>query len=102
MNRVNAAIERARTRLESRLASGETTPEKVVELHRRLDMDAGEYCRFQELKSLAMLEGRLTQEEAQTIYGFLGNTTEHFNGQPVEVKTVLTMIFGELLERRVA
>lgn len=102
MNRVTAAIQRTKARLEQRLASGETTPEQAKDLHKRLDMDAGEYCRFQELKSLAMLEGRLSLDEAQTIYGFLGETTEHFNEQPVEVKSVLTMIFGELLERAAA
>lgn len=99
MNRVTAAIQRAKARLEQRLASGETTPEQVKDLQKRLDMNAGEYCRFQELKSLAYMNGRLSLDEAQTIYGFLGETTEHFNGQPVEVKSVLTMIFGELLER---
>lgn len=99
MNRVTAAIQRAKARLEQRLASGETTPEQVKDLQKRLDMNVGEYCRFQELKSLAYMNGRLSLDEAQTIYGFLGETTEHFNGQPVEVKSVLTMIFGELLER---
>lgn len=101
MNRIEAAIERTKLRLEQRLKSGETSPERAVELHRNLDMEPGEYCRFQELKSHAQLEGTLTLDEAQTIYGFLGNTPEHFNRQSVEVKSVLTMIFGELLERSV-
>ena len=69
------------------------------ELDRNLDMEVGEFCRFQELKSLAMLEGKLTQDEAQSVYALLGNTPEHFNGQPVAVKSVLTQIFGELLAR---
>lgn len=101
MNRVTTAIGNSRARLEKRLTEGLTTPEKVQQLHHELDMQPGEYCRFQELKSHAQLEGTLTLEEAQTIYGFLGNTPEHFNRQPVEVKSVLTMIFGELLQRRV-
>lgn len=100
MNRITAAIERTKLRLQQRLETGETTPERAKQLHRELDMEPGEYCRFQELKSHAQLAGTLTLEEAQTIYGYLGNTPEHFNRQPVEVKTVLTMIFGELLKRR--
>lgn len=101
MNRVIAAIEKAKARIQSRLAEGLVTPERVQELDRGLDMEAGEFCRFQELKSHAMLEGRLTQDEAQTIYGLLGNTPEHFNRQSVEAKSVLTQIFAELLKRRV-
>lgn len=102
MNRVASAIKRAKAQLEARLASGETTPHDVQRLHGELDMDLGEFCRLQELKSLAQLEGRLTQDEAQTVYGFLGNTPDHFNRQPVEAKTVLTMLFGELLARQTA
>ena len=101
MNRVIAAIEKAKARIQSRLDEGLINPERVRELDRGLDMEPGEFCRFQELKSHAMLEGRLTQDEAQTIYGLLGNTPEHFNRQSVEAKSVLTQIFGELLARRV-
>lgn len=102
MNRVAAAIEMHRTRLESRLSEGLTTAEQVQRLHRELDMEPAEFCRFQNLKSIAAFEGTLTQDEAQTIYALLGETPEHFNGQSVEAKSVLTMIFGELLERSVA
>ena len=99
MNRVTVAIEKAKARIQSRLAEGIITTDKVNELDRNLDMEVGEFCRFQELKSLAMLEGKLTQDEAQSVYALLGNTPEHFNGQPVAVKSVLTQIFGELLAR---
>lgn len=102
MNRVTAAIEKTKARLEKRLASGETTPEQVQDLHKKLDMEPGEYCRFQDLKSLAYMDGRLTLEESQTIYSLLGETPDHFNRQSVEAKSVLTMIFGELLERAAA
>ena len=99
MNRVTVAIEKANARIQSRLAEGIITTERVSELDRSLDMEVSEFCRFQELKSLAMLEGRLTQDEAQSVYAMLGNTAEHFNRQPVAVKSVLTQIFGELLAR---
>jgi hypothetical protein len=101
MNRVIAAIERANTRIAERLKTGAVTEERVAELDKGLDMDLAEFARFQELKSHAMLEGRLTQDEAQTIYALLGETPDHFNAQPVQVKSVLTQIFGELLEKSV-
>ena len=101
MNRVEAAIQRTHARLAVRLETGIVTEGQVAELNKGLDMDLAEFARFQELKSLAMVEGRLTQDEAQTIYGLLGETPDHFNAQPVQVKSVLTQIFGELLEKSV-
>jgi hypothetical protein len=65
-------------------------------------MELGEYAKFQELKSHAFAMGKLTQEEAQTIYGLLGETPAHFNRQSIEVKVVLTQIFKELLGARIA
>lgn len=102
MNRVTAAIEKTKLRLEHRIQEGLTTPQKVQELHRELDMEPGEFCRFQELKSLAFAEGKLTLEEANTVYELLGETPDHFNKQHVAAKSVLTQIFGELLERRIS
>lgn len=99
MNRVIAAIEKADQRIKTRIAEGLITAERVKELDRSLDMEVGEFCRFQDLKSHAMVAGRLTTDEAQTIYGLLGNTPDHFNRQSVAAKSVLTQIFGELLAR---
>jgi pantothenate kinase len=99
MNRVTAMIERQAKRCADRLEQGIITKEQVEKLHGELDMSLSEYCRFQELKSLAVASGRISLEEAQTIYGFLGNTVEHFNKQNVSVKATLTQIFSELLER---
>lgn len=62
-----------------------------------LDMDFEEYCRFQELKSLAAVEGVLSQEEAMTVYSLLGETVDTFNDQDWATKAVLTKIFLELL-----
>lgn len=99
MNRVTAMIERQAKRCADRLAQGIITQEQVDKLHRELDMSLSEYCKFQELKSLAVASGRISLEEAQTIYSFLGNTVEHFNKQNVSVKATLTQIFSELLDR---
>jgi hypothetical protein len=100
MNRVTAAIQNAKARIAERLKSGIITEDRVAELDKGLDMDFAEFARFQELKSLAHMEGQLTLDEAQSVYSLLGETPDHFNRQPVEVKSVLTQIFGELLQKK--
>ena len=101
MNRVTMKVEKIKKRIAERLEKGLTTQEKVDELNSILDMEMLEYVRFQEVKTLAVADGTLTMEEGMVIYGFLGETPEHFNEQPIAVKTVLTMIFQELLGRLV-
>ena len=98
MNRVTLAIAKTGQTIADRIASGATTAEKVVELHKTLDMDLDEYCLLQERKSLAAANGRLSQDEAVSVYGYLGNTVDHFNSQPIEVKVILTKLFQELLQ----
>ena len=94
MNRISSALAKAKATVENKNLS----PEIVKEMSKNLDMDVEEYCRLQELKSIASLDGRLTLEEAQHAYQLLGNTLEHFNGQPLHVKWVLTEVLVELLE----
>lgn len=101
MNRVLFAIDRMTNTIQSKIASGAATEDSVEKMKSSLDMEVSEFCRFQELKSHAMLEGKLSQDEAQTIYGFLGETPDHFNGQPAAVKAVLTQIFAELLDKKI-
>jgi len=100
MNRIAAAIAKKKADIEQRVASGIVTAEKVEETRKKLDMAFDEYVRFQEIKSLAVAEGKLTLEEGQTVYGYLGSTPDDFNKQPVEVKAVLTHLFSELLGLR--
>ena len=100
-NRIVDAIEHKKLQIADRIASGQTTQKKVDETCIAFNMDFEEYCKFQELKSGAM-GILLTTEEAMTVYGYLGNTQETFNGQPVEVKAVLTQLFAELLRYRIA
>jgi len=88
-----------RESLPQRISSGQTTQADIDRLHESLDLDLGDYCRFQERKSLAFASGVMTLPEAQLLYRYLGNTPDHFNRQPVEVKTVLTQVFAELLGR---
>ena len=67
-------------------------------LSNQLNMELREFARFQEIKSLAFAEGRLGLDDANLIYGFLGETPLTFNAQPVEVKVVLTIVFKYLLD----
>jgi len=97
-NRVAVAIALREKTILDRLARGLVTQDKVTALHKELDMDLGEYVKFQEHKSLAVASGKLSTEEGMTIYRYLGNTPETFNGQSVAVKSVLTGLFAELLK----
>jgi hypothetical protein len=97
-NRITAAFARMEAQIADRIAKGLTTQDKVDELHKKLDMDIAEHAKFQEVKSLAVVNGKLTTEEGQTVYLALGNTVSVFNKQPIHVKSVLTSLFGELLK----
>ena len=99
MNRIAASVARMKKQIEARVAGGLTTPAKVEESRAALDLDLLEFARFQELKSLASVDGTLTLEEAQYVFGKLGMTPEHFNRQDAATKAVLSQLFRELLER---
>ena len=83
--------------VDAKLKSGAITAAQVEQHRGKLDMDVSEHCLFQERKSLAQASGKLTLEEAQTVYAYLGNTVTTFNEQPIAVKAVLTNLFAELL-----
>jgi hypothetical protein len=93
-NRILVGIDKAR----ALIALKNLPPEQTAELAKNLDMGMAEYARFQELKS-GLVGVRLNLDEANTIYGFLGNTVEHFNKQPLAVKWVLTEFLAILLKR---
>lgn|SRR3990167_8880499 len=97
MTRIMTAIERTAKLISNRLVKELLTQEQLDKWHKDLDIQLDEYIMYQELKSLAMIHNKLTTEEAIEIYGYLGNTPEHFNKQPIEVKLVLTKILSELL-----
>lgn len=97
MNRISAAIDRMKLQVESK-----NLPQtKLDEISKTLDMQLDEYCVFQTEKNIAMMQAKLSLEETQTIYGYLGETLEHFNGQAIHVKAVLTKILTELLDAKI-
>jgi len=100
-NRITAAFARMEAQIADRIANGLTTAEKVRNVHKTLDMDLGEYVKFQTLKTLAVAQGLLTPEEGQSIYVCLGESVQTFNDQPIYVKSVLTSFFAELLKAQI-
>ncbi len=97
MNRILAAIDRMQAQVESK----NLPADKLAAISKSLDIELMEYAAFQEHKSLAFASGKLSLDEAQSIFGFLGASTEHFNRQPLAVKAVLTKLFAELLSAKV-
>ncbi len=100
-NRIEAKYKKMKEQIEKRIEDGLTTIEKAEKCGCELDMELQEYCKFQELKSLAVASRILTLEEGMTIYTSLGETVETFNSQPIHVKVVLTQLFAELLSQRI-
>ena len=97
MSVIAKAIADQKKNIDARLDDGRTTHDAMTALDTQLDMCLEEYVRFQELKSLAVADGTITAEEGQLVYGYLGNSPERFNRQPLEVKVTLTSMFTELL-----
>jgi len=97
MNRIITAIDKITEQIKTK----NLPQDKSESLNKALDMSLEEYCKFQDLKSVASISDILTMDEAMTIYNYLGNTPEQFNNQPLAVKVVLTQIFKELLDRHI-
>ncbi len=94
MNRIHNAINRAAKLLENEDKA------KLADLSKKLDMTVQEHTRSQELKSLAQAEGKLTWEEANTVFNILGGTVDHFNSQSLASKFTITNLVRELLQAK--
>lgn len=100
-NRIRAAIDKKAIEIKAKLESGKLTQEKIEKNRKALDMGLEEYCMFQNLKSESWMNKLLNLEEANYIYRLLGEVPETFNSQPIQVKTVLTKLFHELLDIKI-
>ena len=98
MNRILIGIEKAKKVLADKLPTLGPEMKDKVEKNATLSME--EFVLFQQEKSLASMDGRLTLEEAQTVYGYLGSTPDSFNAQPLEIRWVLLEVFTSLMKRR--
>lgn len=96
-NRILAAIETAKKLIQAKNFS----PERISEMSKKMDMQLDEYVLLQQQKNVAMLNGKFSLEETQTIYGFLGETLEHINAQPLEVKWVMAELLVRLLDEKI-
>ncbi|GAH65199.1 unnamed protein product, partial [marine sediment metagenome] len=97
-NRILVAI----TRIEKKL---ETVPdEKVVALHKSLKTDWKDLIQYQNLQAAAFACGKLTEEEAMTLYRMYGGeapSPEKFDRLSLAEKVVATQTAGELSKMRI-
>ena len=100
-NRLSTGIEKCKAVLKARLESGELTQEKLNEANALLDMDMDMFVQLQNEKSLAMMDGRLSEDEALLAYMYLGESPSTFNSQPIEVKIVMNEMFATILRSRI-
>jgi hypothetical protein len=96
VNRVTNAIALITARVDTLKAKGTLTDESIAQKSKGLDMSMEEFCHFQNLKS-ALMGSKITEDEAQTVYGILGTTPDHFNSQPYVIKIVITKMYAELM-----
>lgn len=97
-NRITAAIARTRQRLDSAALPAE----KLERASAAATMDFELYCAAQDAKSAAFAGGRITLEEAQTLYRMLGSGPDSFNALPLAARCVVLKALMELLTPRAA
>src|SRR5262245_15692259 len=100
INRILATI----PELERRITALE--PATLEAFTREMDVTTAELFHWQEAKSVAFLEGRLSEGEANTIYAALGR---EFGSSPANggwgaettlaMKVAVTLVMGEILAR---
>jgi hypothetical protein len=73
-------------------------PDAQATLSAQLNLSFDEHFAFQNAKSIAQCDGRLTLDEAMTIYTLLGGVESVFNKRPLATKVVLTKVMAELLK----
>lgn len=101
MNRVTSMVDEQEVELTQRLRLGLVTQVDVDKVGVALELEAYEFAKFQEVKSLAVMEGTLSLEEGQVVYEYLGEQPSVFNKQSVAVKVVMTKLFEELLRMQI-
>jgi hypothetical protein len=93
MNRVKDMI----TKIQNQLMSNNPSLDKQEAASKGLDLTFAEHARFQEVKSLAQLQGKLSLDEANVIYRYLGPSPDTFNGQALAAKLALSLLIAELM-----
>ena len=71
----------------------------LSDFERELDLSPLELVAYQEAKSRAMLDGRITQAEAQTIYAALGESGAWPKRTSLAMKVTVTNLMTQLIVR---
>lgn len=90
MNRVLKAV----VEMQAALDRMDNVPQSVV---KDASLTMAEYAALQEMKSLAAASGLITLEEAQTLYGYLGESLGTFERQSLAVRIVCVKCTLELI-----
>jgi hypothetical protein len=91
VNRIARSVELVNGMIQS------AEPHKLAEMDEKFRFSLEEYVLLQEKKSLAQAMGRITFDEAQTIYAYCGNSPDTLNGQSLAVRVALTKLLAELI-----
>ncbi len=93
-NRVTDAI----ARMDRKVA--ELPDDKRDSLRKNLETDFADLCHYQDLQARAHAMGRITTEEALTLYRAFGGeapSPEHWSRNSLATQIIATQLIGELL-----
>lgn len=96
MNRLSDAITRARVKVNS------LDPVARQNLEETLELTLEEVFAYQNAKTRAMLNGIITQEEAQLIYAAIGEGGSWPKRTDLATKVIVTLALEEILTKIVA
>lgn len=84
--------------VERRVAELHLAPEKLARMERALDLTWDQACTYQQRQARAFASGRLTYEEAQTVYAALnGETPRWADHVKYPLKVAITVLMLGLL-----
>lgn len=96
-NRIQAAIDRLEEKVKT------LTPKQIDSLTKSLHTDLPDLVQYQNLQAAAFTCGKLTFDEATTLYEIYGGelpTPERFDRRSIAERVVGTQTAGELLKMR--
>jgi len=100
-NRIEIAIREMRESLRG------VPPARQESLKRKLDLSLLEFCKYQDEQAIAHAGGKITYEEARTVYVALGGETPGPDGgwpreTDLAARIIVTKLMVELMTRRQA
>ena len=105
-NRILASVARYQSRIDG-FGGDETgigmTGQPISALHEDMKLSLIEFVSFQNAQAHAFASGRITQEEATTIYRALGGEVfvdDWPKGTSLAMKLTITSLMGQLLQNR--